>query len=135
MAILGMLSSYTWEAKIVIALAAFSVNYGNFWLVAQLHTTNPLAKSVALLKQLPNIIEHSNSLKSQFDAANILIKAVMDVTKCIVEFMELPNQYISVETPPMSVALALVPTAAYWTIRSMVACASQLTSLLGISYE
>lgn len=135
MAILSMLSSYTWEAKIVLSLAAFSVNYGQFWLIAQLYATNPLAKSVALLMQLPDIVEHSNTLKSQFDAANNLIKAVLDVTKCIIKFQLLPSNYISPETPPMSVAMALVPTAAYWLIRSLVTCASQLTSLLGMSYQ
>lgn len=135
MAILSMLSSYTWDAKIVLSLAAFSVNYGQFWLVAQLYNTNPLAKSVAILKQLPDILEHSHTLKSQFDAASNLIKAVMDVTKCIIKFQELPSNYISPETPPMSVAMALVPTAAYWLIRSLVTCASQLTSLLGMSYQ
>ena len=130
-----MLPNYSWEAKVVISLAAFAVNYGDFWLVAQLCNTNPLAKSVSLLKQLPDIIEHAVSLKSRFDAINTLIKVVLDVTRCIVEFNELPTPYISHETPPMSTAMALIPTASYWTIRSMVACASQITSLLGMSYE
>lgn len=135
MTILGMLSSHKWEAKVVISLAAFTVNYGEFWLVAQLCPTNPLAKSVALLKQLPDIIEHSYSLKSRFDTINNLIKAILDVTKCIIEFKQLPAQYISEETPPLSLAIAHIPIAAYWTIRSMVVCASQITNLLGMSYE
>ncbi|GFS39875.1 sieve element occlusion amino-terminus protein [Actinidia rufa] len=135
MAVFNMLPNYSWEAKVVISLAAFAVNYGNFWLVAQLCNTNPLAKSVSLLKQLPDIIEHAVSLKSRFDAIKSLIKVVLDVTKCIVEFNELPTQYISHETPPMSTAMALIPTASYWTIQSMVACASQITGLLGMSYE
>ncbi|KAM7483127.1 hypothetical protein LguiB_007710 [Lonicera macranthoides] len=135
MTILSMLSSHKWEAKVVISLAAFTVNYGEFWLVAQLCPTNPLAKSVALLKQLPDIIEHSYSLKSRFDTINNLIKAILDVTKCIIEFKQLPAQYISEETPPLSLAIAHIPIAAYWTIRSMVVCASQITSLLGMSYE
>ncbi|KAK2974668.1 hypothetical protein RJ640_030276 [Escallonia rubra] len=135
MAILNLVSSQKWEAKLVTSLAAFAVNYGEFWLIAQLYATNPLAKAIALLKQLPDILVHSNSLKSRFDAITNLIKAILDVTKCVVEFNELPSQYISDETPPMSAAIALIPTAAYWTIRSMVACASQITSLLGMSYE
>ena len=52
MGILGMLSSYSWDAKVVIALAAFAANFGEFWLVAQLHATNRLAKSVAKLKHI-----------------------------------------------------------------------------------
>ncbi|XP_024977373.1 protein SIEVE ELEMENT OCCLUSION B-like [Cynara cardunculus var. scolymus] len=134
-AILNLLSSYTWEAKVVISLGAFAVNFGEFWLVAQLFATNPLAKSVALLKQLPNIIEHYKSLKPRFDAINNLINAMLVVTKCIIAFKNLPYQYLQDDTPPKSTALAHVPTAAYWSIKSMVACASQLTSLLGMNYE
>ncbi|XP_047342635.1 protein SIEVE ELEMENT OCCLUSION B-like [Impatiens glandulifera] len=133
--ILNLLSTYPWEAKVVISLAAFSVNYGEFWLVALLGATNPLAKSVALLKQLPDIVEHASSLKPRFDSVNTLIKAMLDVTKCITEFRELPPQYISQEVPPLSTAMTHIPTTAYWTIRSMVACASQITSLLGMSFE
>ncbi|KAF7136091.1 hypothetical protein RHSIM_Rhsim08G0180700 [Rhododendron simsii] len=135
MAIFNNLSNYSWDAKVVISLAAFAVYYGDFWLIAQLSTTNPLAKSVSLLKQLPDIIEHAGSLKSHFNTINNLVKAILNVTKCIVEFKELPPQYISHETPPMTTAIAHIPTAAYWTIRSMVACSSQITSLLGMSYE
>ncbi|KAG5537019.1 hypothetical protein RHGRI_024455 [Rhododendron griersonianum] len=135
MAIFNNLSNYSWDAKVVISLAAFAVYYGDFWLIAQLSTTNPLAKSVSLLKQLPDIIEHAGSLKSRFETINNLVKAILNVTKRIVEFKELPPQYISHETPPMTTAMAHIPTAAYWTIRSMVACSSQITSLLGMSYE
>ncbi|KAI8026992.1 Protein SIEVE ELEMENT OCCLUSION B [Camellia lanceoleosa] len=84
MAILNMLSNYSWDAKVVISLAAFAVNYGQFWLVTQLVTSNQLAKSVALLKQLPDIIEHASTLKSRFHAIKNLIKVLLDVTKCIV---------------------------------------------------
>ncbi|XP_052180696.1 protein SIEVE ELEMENT OCCLUSION B-like [Diospyros lotus] len=135
MEIFNILSYYSWDAKVVISLAAFAVNYGEFWLVAKLCATNQLAKSIALLKQLPDIIEQANTLKSRFDAINILIKAITDVTELIVEFKQLPSQYISPDTPPMSTAMTHIPTAAYWTIRSMVACATQIISLLGLSYE
>lgn len=135
MAILNTLSSYSWEAKVVISLGAFAVNFGEFWLVAQLFATNLLAKSVAMLKQLPNIIEHYKSLKPRFDAINNLIKVMLDVTKCIIAFKNLPYQYLQDDTPPKSTALTHIPTAAYWSIKSMAACASQLTSLLGMNYE
>lgn len=135
MAVFNMLSHYSWDAKVVLSLAAFAANYGEFWLVIQLYATNPLAKSVALLKQLPDIIEHGNSLKSRFDAVTKLIKVMLDVTKSIIEFKELPSLYISPDMPPMSSAMAHIPTAAYWTIRGIVACASQIISLIGTSNE
>ncbi|KAE8697282.1 omega-6 fatty acid desaturase, endoplasmic reticulum isozyme 1 [Hibiscus syriacus] len=135
MVLLNMLSSYSWDAKVVLTLAAFAVNFGEFWLVLQLCTTNSLAKSVALLKQLPDVLEYSHTLKPHFDALHQLIKAMMEVTKCIVEFTELPSQYISSDVPPMSVAITHIPTAAYWTIRSVVACAAQITSLVRMRHE
>ncbi|XP_022737462.1 protein SIEVE ELEMENT OCCLUSION B-like [Durio zibethinus] len=135
MVLLNTLSSYSWDAKVVLTLAAFAVNFGEFWLIVQLCTTNSLAKSVALLKQLPDVLEHSQTLKPHFDALSKLIKAMMDVAKCVVEFTELPSQYILSEVPPMSIAMAHIPTAAYWTIRSVVACATQITSLVGLRHE
>ncbi|KAE8665879.1 hypothetical protein F3Y22_tig00112523pilonHSYRG00053 [Hibiscus syriacus] len=135
MVLLNTLSSYSWDAKVVLTLAAFAVNFGEFWLVLQLCTTNSLAKSVALLKQLPDVLEYSHTLKPHFDALHQLIKAMMEVTKCIFEFTDLPSQYISSDVPPMSVAIAHIPTAAYLTIRSVVACAAQITSLVRMRHE
>ncbi|KAL8140826.1 hypothetical protein V2J09_006847 [Rumex salicifolius] len=135
MSVLSILSSYSWDAKIVIALAAFAVTHGEFFLVILQYSTSHLAKSISLLKQLPNMIEHSAALRSRFDVLNNLIKAMMDVTKCVIAFRHLPQQYISVENPPLSTAIAHIPTAAYWTIRSLVACAAQIASFIGMSYE
>ncbi|KAK6930924.1 Sieve element occlusion, N-terminal [Dillenia turbinata] len=129
------LSNYSWENKVVMALAAFAVNYGEFWLVAQLYPTNQLAKSVAVLKQLPEILERTEPLRPKFEALNTLIKAMLDVTKCILEFQNLPTQYISIEIPEMATATAHIPTAVYWTIRSVVACGSQIVGLVGMGHE
>ncbi|XP_043805577.1 protein SIEVE ELEMENT OCCLUSION B isoform X2 [Manihot esculenta] len=135
LAIFHLLSSYSWDAKVVLALSAFAVNYGEFWLVAQLYLTNPLAKGIALLKQLPDIIERSAVLKPKFEALNNLIRATLDVAKCIVEFKELPSQYISPDAPEMLSATAHIPTAVYWTVRSIVACATQIIGLTGTGHE
>ncbi|KAL6351613.1 hypothetical protein AAG906_040967 [Vitis piasezkii] len=134
-AVFNILSSYSWDAKVVLALAAFATTYGEFWLVAHLYPTNPLAKSVAILKQLPDILEHTDALKPKFEALSSLIKVMVDVAKCIVQFKELPPQYITPDTPAMVTAIAHIPTAVYWTIRSIVACASQIASLIGMSHE
>ncbi|XP_077253093.1 protein SIEVE ELEMENT OCCLUSION B-like [Tasmannia lanceolata] len=134
-ALFNTLSNYSWDAKVVLTLAAFSMSYGEFWLTAQLYTVNPLAKSVAQLKQLPDILEHTDALKPRFDALTSLIKAMLDVTKCIIEFKELPEEYISPDAPPMSMAMAHIPTAVYWTIRSVVACSSQIIGLIGLGHE
>ncbi|XP_057949399.1 protein SIEVE ELEMENT OCCLUSION B-like [Malania oleifera] len=134
-ALFNQLSSYSWDAKVVLALAAFAVGYGEFWLVAQLYTTNPLAKSVAIFKQLPDILERTDTLKPKYEALANLIRAMLDVTKCIIEFKELPSQYIAPDTPEMVTATAHIPTAVYWTIRSIIACASQIMGLIGMGHE
>ncbi|XP_022751869.1 protein SIEVE ELEMENT OCCLUSION B-like [Durio zibethinus] len=134
-AIFTLLSSYTWEAKLVLSLSAFALNYGEFWLLAQIYSTNQLAKSMAILRQLPSILEHTAPLKPRFDALNNLIRTMMDVTRCVVEFKELPSMYISQDVPALATAMTHIPTAVYWTIRSMVACATQITSLSSMGHE
>ncbi|KAL3611996.1 hypothetical protein D5086_003016 [Populus alba] len=134
-ALFNMLQSYSWDAKLVLTLAAFALNYGEFWLLAQIYSSNQLAKSMAILRQLPSIMEHSGPLKPRFDAINNLIKVMMDVARCVVEFKDLPPAYISNEVPALSTAMAHIPTAVYWTMRSVVACAAQITSLTTMGHE
>lgn len=62
-----MLSTFDWDAKVVLALAAFAVNYGNFGLTMQLHPTNPLAKAIAVLRQLHDFIGHTDIIKPRFN--------------------------------------------------------------------
>ncbi|XP_024168504.1 protein SIEVE ELEMENT OCCLUSION B [Rosa chinensis] len=138
MELLRSLSNYSWEAKVVLTLAAFAVYYGEFWLVSQLCTTDPLAKPVAILKQLSDIIEHAASIKPQLEAIDNLIKAITKVTKLIVDYsdmVKLQSQYISEDTPPLSIATAHIPAAAYWAIRAILACASNIAILTGGRYE
>jgi len=130
--ILGMLSSYSWDAKVVIALAAFAANLGEFWLVAQLYATNRLAKTVALLKHIHETLNQVDDLGPKFEAVNHLLKAMLDVADCIVEFHELPDQYIDHEAPETLTASTLIPSAVYWTIRSIVACASHIFGIIGL---
>nr|XP_043623609.1 protein SIEVE ELEMENT OCCLUSION B-like [Erigeron canadensis] len=124
--ILNMLSRYKWDAKAVITLAAFAVNYAEFWLVAQHYTANPFAESVLLLKQLPSVLEHGEALKPHFKAISTLVRTMLDLTRCIIGFEERPDQYMSTNE---------IPTAVYWIIRSIVACASTLMNLIGMGHK
>ncbi|KAF5740430.1 hypothetical protein HS088_TW11G00499 [Tripterygium wilfordii] len=135
MAILNLVSYYSWDAKLVLALAAFAVQYGEFWLIAQTYTSNHLAKSVAVLRQLPEIMQHSSTLRPRFEAIRNLINAMLDIARCIVEIKELPSQYITPDHPGFSTAMAHIPMAVYWTIRSLVACADQITGLTVLGAE
>ncbi|XP_050377785.1 protein SIEVE ELEMENT OCCLUSION B-like [Argentina anserina] len=138
MELLRFLSNYSWEAKVVLSLAAFSIYYGEFWLVVQLCTTDPLAKPLAILKQLSDLIEHAASVKPQLEAIDNLIKAITKVTKRIVEYadmVKLQSQYVSEDQPPLMTAMAHIPAAAYWVIRGILACASHISILTGGRYE
>ncbi|KAG8388521.1 hypothetical protein BUALT_Bualt02G0134200 [Buddleja alternifolia] len=135
MEILNMLSTYTWDAKAVISLASFSLNYAQFWLVSELFATDPLAKSVALLKQLPNIIDLSDVMKSRFDTINNLVKATLEVTNCVSEFGRLPSKYITDDSELLIIAMTQIPVAVYWVIQSLVTCSSHVTKTLGLNHE
>ncbi|KAK6160296.1 hypothetical protein DH2020_003677 [Rehmannia glutinosa] len=135
MDLLKSLSNYPWDAKVAITFAAFAINYGEFWLVQHLHTKNPLAKNIATLKDLPEMMEHAGEFKKKFEAVLDLLNCVLKVTHCLTEFKELPSAYISHESPEMSAATAHIPTAVYWIIRSLLACASILLNLIGSGHE
>ncbi|KAF5961593.1 hypothetical protein HYC85_002802 [Camellia sinensis] len=128
-----VLSNYSWDAKLVLALAPYTSNYGAFRLLAQMYTSNQLAKSMALLKRLPVTVEHSGPVKSRFDALNTLITAMLDLTRCIVALKDLPSSYVTQEVPALSATIATIPTTVYWTVRGIVACATQITSLTSLT--
>ncbi|XP_076912363.1 protein SIEVE ELEMENT OCCLUSION B-like [Bidens hawaiensis] len=127
--------NFHWDAKLALILAAFALNYGEFWLLAQIYSSNQLAKSMAILRQVPTIMEHSAPLKPRFDALNKLIHAVLELTRCIMQFKEIPSAYVSTDVPAMARALQTVPTAVYWNVRGIIACAAQITSLTSMGHE
>ncbi|XP_050372121.1 protein SIEVE ELEMENT OCCLUSION B-like [Argentina anserina] len=133
MDILHLVQHYDWDEKVVLALGAFSVRDGEFWLVAQLYTTNVLAKAVGTLRELPEILERASTvLKSKFDAYNNLVNTVLKVTKCIVQLQEVRRDPHLTTELESTTSAANIPTAVYWTIRSIVIAASQLLGITGM---
>lgn len=108
----------------VIAIAAFSVIYGKFWLVTQPSPTNLLAKSIAIVEQLPDMLGNKEPWKPKFEAPADLIKTILKVGKCIVELSELHN---GLGLP--AAAAAYIPTAVYWAIYGVVVCTKQTMCL------
>ncbi|XVF41491.1 hypothetical protein PTKIN_Ptkin01aG0283800 [Pterospermum kingtungense] len=122
--LLGTLKIYSWNTKVVLALAAFTANLGEFWLLLQRGNTNSLASSVAFLRQVPEI-ERLNALR---DGVTKLVQAIRNLAKCNAMFMmKLHYWYLSKETSPISDAKLEIIRATYWTIDSVV----QIASLLG----
>jgi hypothetical protein len=134
LSIFHQLSNYDWDAKMLLVIAAFALRYGEFWLLVQIiYSTNQLIAKP--MPQMPGLSDHASALKPCFDALNNLIKVIVQVTHCVFTFKELPFMYITPEVPALSTAIAHFPTAAYWTIRSIVACATQITSFTSTGYE
>ncbi|XP_062110503.1 protein SIEVE ELEMENT OCCLUSION B-like [Humulus lupulus] len=120
--ILRLVKHYSWEVKVALVLVSLMITFGKFRLVVQQYTTNPLPKAIALLKQLPEILEHLHDLKPTLDALFTLIGEIIDTTKELVELYELP-EVIAVD--------ANVPTVVYWSIRSIVVASTQMFALTG----
>ncbi|TQE14400.1 hypothetical protein C1H46_036582 [Malus baccata] len=136
MDILDIVQHYDWDEKAVLALGAFAIKDGEFWLVAQQYTTNPLARAVGQIKQLQEILERAGTiLKPKFDAYDNLVRAIFKVTKTIVHLQEIHNDpHLSPEIKATA-ATAQIPTAVYWTIRAIVVAASQLLGITSSEAE
>ncbi|XP_058093670.1 protein SIEVE ELEMENT OCCLUSION B-like [Magnolia sinica] len=135
LALFNSLSNYSWDAKLVLILCAFAVSYGELCLTVQQASVNALAKSVALLKQLPDIQEDMDTLKPRFNALNTLTKKMLDVTKDIIELKELRTTYNTMETTRKTMDMTDIPNAVYLTIQIIVNCASLITDFICLGHE
>ncbi|CAI0425922.1 unnamed protein product [Linum tenue] len=115
MALFDLLGSYRWDAKVALVLASFAASYGQFWLINQLHHDIPLASSIAMVKQLPRELI---MLRPRFKALNLLLKTMVDVTKCIIKFEGLPLRHVKLDVEPIGTTKLSIYVAAYWVVRS-----------------
>ncbi|KAK9061696.1 hypothetical protein SSX86_018879 [Deinandra increscens subsp. villosa] len=95
---------------------------------AQIYSSNQLAKSMAIR------MEQSAPLEPRFDALNKLIHSVIKLTWFIMQFNEMPYSYVS-DVAAFARALQTIPTAVYWSVRGIIACAAQITSLTSMEHE
>ncbi|KAL6189536.1 hypothetical protein ACLB2K_040924 [Fragaria x ananassa] len=130
LSILNKLSTYSWEAKAVLALAAFALEYGEFWLLAQIHQSDPLAKSVAILKRVPVLLKPADLQKRRQAVVelNTLIKTTLQVIDCMFELEKL-STYDPKDVPALAIAMDHIPVDVYWSIITIVACATKVTLL------
>ncbi|KAL6193244.1 hypothetical protein ACLB2K_034328 [Fragaria x ananassa] len=136
MDILERVQHYDWDEKVVLALASFAIKDGEFWLVAQLFTSNPLAKAIGQLKQMQEILERSGtSLKAKFEVYNNLVNAVLKVTRIIVHLQDIYHDPHLATEIKATTPTNHIPSAVYWTIRSIVILASQLLGITGSDPE
>ncbi|KAK9930994.1 hypothetical protein M0R45_018294 [Rubus argutus] len=130
LAILHKLSKYSWEAKASLTLAAFAMEYGEFWLLAQLRESDHLAKSIGILKRVPILLKPSELHKRRQSILelNNLIKATLQVIECIDQFDKL-SSYDPKDVPGLSIAMDHIPVDVYWAIITIVACTTKVTLL------
>ncbi|XP_021733817.1 protein SIEVE ELEMENT OCCLUSION B-like [Chenopodium quinoa] len=121
LSVLHILQHLSWEAKVVITLAAVAVTVGRIWLVIKNTLTNELAYSISKLRTNDVVA------RNLFEATNHLTRVIQDTTRCIIEFGEIPAVYITDEDPEVKAAMSQIPIAVYWIIRSAVAVARQIT--------
>ncbi|KAL2332721.1 hypothetical protein Fmac_013934 [Flemingia macrophylla] len=129
MSLFDLIGKYSWDAKVVLVLAAFAVRYGEFWQLMQLHRGNTLAALISNMKLLPYNLK---PLKLQIKALSLLIKTMMDVAMCIIKFENLPLQHVEPGTDHIFIVTKrLIYEAAYWITRSYssIIAAWELSSL------
>ncbi|KAG6732706.1 hypothetical protein I3843_01G183600 [Carya illinoinensis] len=130
LSILKKLSNYSWDAKAVLTLAAFALDYGEFWLLAQNQSSDQLAKSVGTLRRVsillkgPNLQKHRQALIE----LNSVIKATLEVIECIFELEKLSN-YDTKDVPALSTGVDHIPVDVFWAIITVVASTTQLCCL------
>lgn len=126
----GALSTLSWIAKGVVALAAFAINYGEFRLLVEQHSTDSTAKLLSFLENVP-----ADFFKEDlYNKIANLAKAAMDLIKYLWRVKYLYVDHIS-STAPIEDLNAKLHIAIYWIIKSIVICQSIITNLASTGYE
>ncbi|KAL5542127.1 hypothetical protein UlMin_009837 [Ulmus minor] len=130
LAILNKLSDHTWEAKGVLTLAAFALEFGDFWLLANQQKSDQLAKSLGILKRVPVLLKPSELHKRRqaIIELNSLIKTTMNVIK-ILDGYEKLSVYDPKDIPDLASAMDRVAIDVYWAIVTIIACSTKITIL------
>uniref|UniRef100_A0A7N2L5W7 Uncharacterized protein n=1 Tax=Quercus lobata TaxID=97700 RepID=A0A7N2L5W7_QUELO len=129
----NLLSRYSWDAKAVLTLAAFALDYGEFCLLVKIQSSKELAKSVGTLKRVPVLLKGVTMQKNQqaFIDLNKVVKTTMKVIKCIFELEKLSNfDFDTKDGSELATVLGRIKLDVYWAITTIVASTTQLSSCL-----
>ena len=119
MVLLKKLKNYSWNAKMVLAIASIASSIGELAILVNHRTTDLIARSVDLLKGQP--------LKLDLTVLNSLMKAMMDVVNTNLAFLMPPISKMSKGAPSMMDAMGYFPMATYRIIRIVAEIASILS--------
>ncbi|XVF56445.1 hypothetical protein PTKIN_Ptkin06aG0121100 [Pterospermum kingtungense] len=119
--LLQRLKNYSWNAKVVLAVAAFASSIGELSMLVRHRSTDPIAKSVDILKG-----RYSCTLDFSVLHNLGLFKAMMDIVNTNLGFLEPSISNIPKEAQSMKDAMACFPTATYNILRVVL----QVTTIL-----
>lgn len=122
--ILQQLSGFSWGAKAVIALAAFSLEYGEFWRLDRIQVADQFGNS---LKQL-NQVQISRKVPADMTDLVTVLGEVLNYINLWEKWSAM--DYDTEAVPSLLAAMQEIPLAVYWTIASIVA---SVGNLVGIS--
>ncbi|XP_004495334.1 protein SIEVE ELEMENT OCCLUSION B-like [Cicer arietinum] len=118
--ILQHLKTYSWDAKALITLAAFTLEYGNLLYLTDISTSDQFVNS---LKQL-------NQIQSRKVPATDLVVLITEVLMHINEWATWCGVgYDTLQVPSLSDALQDIPVAVYWIIASIVAATANIVAV------
>ncbi|KAL4637708.1 hypothetical protein ACB092_03G095400 [Castanea dentata] len=119
--IIEKLSSYSRDAKAVLTLATFALEYGEYFLLACIQSSNEVAKSMGTLKGVPVLLGKLEKHSQAVLDISKLIKATLELFQCIFGLKKLSNFDKKDE---------LITVAVYWAIVSVVVSTTQLCYLI-----
>nr|GME03255.1 protein SIEVE ELEMENT OCCLUSION B-like [Ipomoea batatas] len=108
--LLSILSTYPWEAKVVMMLAAFSLICGDFITISQHNHWKKLANKLRIFKK-NQIVAPSEKI---YDDS--IVKLIINLVKCVSELNQ-PSSF----SPSQPVILAT-----YWITRSILTCTQHI---------
>ncbi|XP_061371225.1 protein SIEVE ELEMENT OCCLUSION B-like [Gastrolobium bilobum] len=117
--ILQHLRSYSWDAKALITLAAFTLEYGNVLHLNRVPTTDLLGSS---LKQL-NQVQSRRVSTDVTELVTFIVQVFQDVKELATWSAE---GYDPEDVPSLTEALQEIPVVVYWTIAAIVASTGNL---------
>lgn len=120
--ILQQVRSFSWDAKALIALAAFSLEYGNFWNLYQ--ASDRMGNSLKVLNQIQQRLQVPVIDLSVTTTVKIVLEAVEKIK--LWGTWSADERYDTDEVPALSDALQHIPLVVYWAVASLVACNSNI---------
>ncbi|XP_035551116.1 protein SIEVE ELEMENT OCCLUSION B-like [Juglans regia] len=131
--ILNKLSSCSWAEKAVLVIAAFALDYGDFWGLAQLHDSlDHLAESVGITNRVPAMSKRPDLKKCQkVIEVRKLIENTLEVIRSIIELEEISElaEKFYRNTLATETLAKCIPVHVFWAIITVVACTTQMYCL------